>query len=170
MAGRWVDLREAAQELGTSTEAVRKRAARGTLESRKGEDGKVYVRVDTDRPGVHPSDPQAQVGANERVEDLREQVAYLREQLEAERKARAEESRELRRLLAGLIERVPQLEPPGEPQGGQESRREPGGEDDTQEEAPSRPGEGDSAPLWHAGTDTAPEEPPRQPWWRRWFG
>jgi hypothetical protein len=33
MAGRWVDVAEAASELGISTDAVRKRIARGTLES-----------------------------------------------------------------------------------------------------------------------------------------
>jgi hypothetical protein len=33
MSGRWVDLREAATVLGTSTEALRKRAMRGSLRS-----------------------------------------------------------------------------------------------------------------------------------------
>ena len=33
MSGRWVDLREAAEILETSTEAVRKRAPRGSLRS-----------------------------------------------------------------------------------------------------------------------------------------
>jgi DNA-directed RNA polymerase specialized sigma24 family protein len=42
MPRRRVDLREAAEILGTSVDAVRKRIQRGTLESEK-EDGKVYV-------------------------------------------------------------------------------------------------------------------------------
>ena len=33
MAGRWVDVGEAARELDVSTDAVRKRIARGSLES-----------------------------------------------------------------------------------------------------------------------------------------
>ena len=168
MAGRWVDLREAAQELGTSTEAVRKRAARGTLESRKGEDGKLYVRVDTDRPNVYPN---AQVEGAGMVEELREQVAYLREQLEAEKEARREESRELRRLLAGLIERVPELESaerPGEPQETSETGSEGPGRVDTPPDQ-THPAEADSGPLWHGG-NAAPEDPPRRPWWQRWFG
>jgi hypothetical protein len=33
MAGRWVDVGEAARKLGISTDAVRKRIARGSLES-----------------------------------------------------------------------------------------------------------------------------------------
>jgi DNA-directed RNA polymerase specialized sigma24 family protein len=35
MAGRWVDVGEAARKLGISTDAVRKRIARGSLESDK---------------------------------------------------------------------------------------------------------------------------------------
>src|SRR5215211_9410448 len=42
------------------------------------------------------------------VEVLRDQVAHLKEQLDAERRANDEN----RRLLAGLIERVPALEAP----------------------------------------------------------
>jgi hypothetical protein len=43
---RRVDLKEAAEILGSTTEALRKRAKRGTLDSETGEDGKVYVWVD----------------------------------------------------------------------------------------------------------------------------
>lgn len=41
--GRWVTLQEAATELGTSLEAVRMRVRRKTLDSRKGEDGRLLV-------------------------------------------------------------------------------------------------------------------------------
>ena len=44
--GRWVDLKDAAEILDTTTEAIRKRAKRGTLPSTTGEDGRLYVRVD----------------------------------------------------------------------------------------------------------------------------
>ena len=44
--GRWVDLKDAAEILDTTTEAVRKRAKRGTLPSTTGENGRLYVRVD----------------------------------------------------------------------------------------------------------------------------
>ena len=43
-SGRWVDLREAAELLDTSTEAVRKRATRGSLRSER-HDGRVVVWV-----------------------------------------------------------------------------------------------------------------------------
>jgi hypothetical protein len=45
MAGRWVDVGEASRELGISSDAVRKRIARGSLESSK-RDGNVLVRLD----------------------------------------------------------------------------------------------------------------------------
>ena len=45
VGGRWVDLRDAAEILDTTTEAVRKRAKRGTLPSTTGEDGRLYVRM-----------------------------------------------------------------------------------------------------------------------------
>jgi hypothetical protein len=48
VSGRWVDLRKAAELLGTSTEAVRKRASRGSLRSDR-KDGRVVVWVDEDR-------------------------------------------------------------------------------------------------------------------------
>jgi hypothetical protein len=41
-----VDLKDAAKILDTTTEAVRKRAKRGTLLSTTGEYGRLYVRVD----------------------------------------------------------------------------------------------------------------------------
>jgi len=46
VSGRWVDLPTAAELLGTTTEAVRKRAARRTLRSDR-HDGRVVVWVTT---------------------------------------------------------------------------------------------------------------------------
>ena len=107
MSGQWVDLPTAASLLGTTTEAVRKRATRGTLRSER-HDGRVVVWVDDDRT---EGGREAQVeGDGALVEALRDQVTYLKEQLGI----RTEELREHRRLLAGLIERVPELEAPRE--------------------------------------------------------
>src|SRR5215208_550386 len=108
MAGRWVDVGEAAQELGISTDAVRKRISRGSLRSDR-ENGSVRVWLDD---GGAEAGREAQVDSEVLVESLRDQVTYLKEQLDI----RTEELREHRRLLAGLIERVPELEAPtGEP-------------------------------------------------------
>jgi hypothetical protein len=106
---RRLDLREAAEVLGTSVDAVRKRIARGTLESEKA-DGKVYVWLDDGAPRSDTDALISQMG--ERIEDLREQ-------LEVERQAHSES----RRLLAAALERIPpQIEAPSEEAPSQEAR------------------------------------------------
>jgi hypothetical protein len=145
MSGQWVDLPTAASLLGTTTEAVRKRATRGTLRSER-HDGRVVVWVDDDRT---EGGREAQVeGDGALVEALRDQVTYLREQLDI----RTEELREHRRLLAGLIERVPELE----------ASREASGAPETVEEEPES-----AEPRSAAG---GAQEAVRRSWWRRVFG
>jgi len=95
MTRRRLDLRAAAEALGTSVDAVRKRIARGTLESEKA-DGKVYVWLDDGAPRS----------------DTDRLISTLEEQLRLEREAHAE----ARRLLAAALERIPALEPPEAPE------------------------------------------------------
>ncbi len=98
-----VTIAEAARVLGLSTDAVRKRLQRGTIPGEKiGETWRVFLEVDAspvDRPDVSTQRPDrdrtrpepdrtATAGPDPLVETLREEVAYLREQL-------AERSREL---------------------------------------------------------------------------
>jgi hypothetical protein len=151
---------EAAQVLGISTGAVRNRLSRGTLKSVK-EDGTVYVLVDRnmsqntdDMHGEIPGESTALISAkDETIRVLREQLEAEREQLAAERNASAE----LRRIIAGLIQRVPELEPvketPSDPQ-------EPA---ENAEETTKREGAPPPADAPH-------EEDTGRPWWRRWFG
>src|SRR5829696_2623332 len=106
--GQWVDLKTAADIMSTTTEALRKRAKRGTLPSETGEDGRLYVRVDDQVDdqvdgwvdGVHPDRELL-------VERMASEIDHLREQLREERAGSAE----LRRIVAGLVQRVPELEP-----------------------------------------------------------
>jgi hypothetical protein len=130
---------EAAQALGISPEAVRNRLSRGTLDSAK-EDGTVYVLLDADRARhtddvSHdiPGDAEALISAKD------ETIRVLGEQLEAEREASAE----LRRIVAGLVQRVPELEAPAEPR-----------------ESPVAPSE-------ESGGGEDRGEPERRSWWRR---
>jgi hypothetical protein len=155
MAGRWVDVGKASRELGISSDAVRKRISRGSLESTR-RDGNVLVWLDE---GGTKAGREAQVEEDGAlVEALRDQVTYLKEQLDI----RTEELKEHRRLLAGLIERVPELEAPaGEPASPQTREDVSGG--------PSRNGEGVGA----APVDREPQndsDGAREPWYRRWFG
>jgi hypothetical protein len=154
MAGRWLDVGEAAQELGISTDAVRKRIARGSLRSDR-ENGSVRVWLDD---GGTEAGREGQVDGEALVEVLRDQVEYLRAQLDAERRANDEN----RRLLAGLIERVPALEAPTDTSASTQRH-----EDGTQEPAEAAP-----TPAPGQGATPRTDEPrsPEKPWWRRVFG
>ncbi len=173
MVGRRLTVAQAAEVLGVSANAVRMRVRRGSLASEKDAEGRVWILVGPDeQASVTDQHAPDQPTRSELTEELRDRIAYLERQVEDEREARREESRELRRLLAGLIERVPELEAPAEtPPETQDATRTgsegPGRADTPQQD--TRPGEGDSGPLWHSA-DAAPEEPPIRPWWRRWFG
>ena len=111
---RWLTLRQSEEEMGVSPEAVRKRIKRGTLDSDKGEDGRRYVYLDADPDARSPGDgrhTQAE-GEGSLVEEMRDQVLYLREQVRREQDAHAE----ARRIIAALTQRIPQLEAPASPE------------------------------------------------------
>jgi hypothetical protein len=105
-------LRQAAAALGVSESAIRKRVARGTLRSAKGQDGRRYVYLDTVADTV--TDQRADASASHErdalISELRAHNGTLRDQLEAERQAHAE----ARRIIAGLVERIPAIESPQE--------------------------------------------------------
>ncbi len=147
MTGRRVTTREAAEALGISVEAVRKRIERDQLAHER-VDNRVYVYLDEDRTKSGP-DVEGE-GAGALVESLQDQVSYLREQLAEERRANDEN----RRLLLAALERIPQLEAPASPEA-RESSESPG----PTEAPPPAPGEA------QAGAETA-----QRPWWRRVFG
>ncbi len=152
--------------LGISPEAVRARMHRGTLPKEKGDDGTVYVRLDDDRtrPNGDGADDQT-ADQTPIVEILREQVAYLREQLDREREARTEERRrqdtiimQLTQANASLAARVPEL---GAPQYG------PDGRVTTHEED----GGGAADPYdSDAGAKNGAGKGARRTWWLRWLG
>jgi DNA-binding Lrp family transcriptional regulator len=146
MTGRRVTTREAAEALGISVEAVRKRIERDQLEHER-VDNRVYVYLDEDQTESGP-DVEGE-GAGALVESLQDQVSYLREQLAEERRANDEN----RRLLLAALERIPQLEAP------QEAR-----------ESPEGPGPADDATASPGEAQAASVGPERQSWWRRVFG
>lgn len=142
----------AAQLLGISEGAVRKRAQRGKIPHERDADGRLWVWVDPqerhetyrDRPGASPGQSRDQ-SRDELVSEMRGRIDDLREQLEAERRAHAE----ARRIIAGLVERIPAIEAPSEAP-----------------ESPER-----AAPTSTPTEDHGEaQEAVQRPWWRRVFG
>jgi hypothetical protein len=75
-------IQEAARVLEVSEGAVRKRVTRGTLQHEKEDDGRVYVYVDTGgRRGVDDGqDDGVDPNNNALISQLRDEVAYLRDE------------------------------------------------------------------------------------------
>jgi flagellar motility protein MotE (MotC chaperone) len=142
---------EAADALGVTVDAIRSKVKRGTIaHERKG--GRVYVLLgdDESRPGYDQhTDQVADQGARESEDRTAELIATLREQLQAERQAHAE----ARRIIAGLVERIPAIEAPQEASEASETVEE------EPERAEPRPAKVES----QEGTQ-------RRPWWRRVLG
>jgi hypothetical protein len=125
-----VTVADAAILLGISEDAVRSRLRRGTLRRETGKDGTVFVVLGTDRqapnqrstndrstdqqndqPRTNQGTDDTDAGGSDHYRDellevLRDEVSHLRDQLDRERDASAE----LRRIVAGLVQRVPELE------------------------------------------------------------
>ena len=106
---RRVTVAQAAELLGLSEDAVRSRLKRGTLSKEKDADGTVFVVVNGDRPATDQvADQSALALMQAHLDSLGEQLTYVRDQLDQEREA----NRENRRIIAGLVQRVPELEAP----------------------------------------------------------
>ena len=99
MARKRLDVKQAAQVLGVSTDAVHKRVRRGSLESDKDENGHVYVYLDDglDSPldAGYTADRR-----DEHVAGLEDQIAFLRAELERKDA-----------ILLTMAQRIPELEP-----------------------------------------------------------
>ncbi len=164
-------VQEAAEALGVTVEAIRGRMHRGKYLKEKDEEGRVFVLLSPDqlpngRAEVYErsterlgsssgerSDAHSRADgptvyrrrdfdAEELVEELRGEVAYLKEIVAT----RDEEVRRRDHIIMALTERVPELE----------------ASQDVQEDA-RRPAEG-------AGGVEHQPEPERRSWWRRVFG
>ncbi len=149
---RRMTVQEAAEVLGTSVDAVRMRVRRGSLESEKEPDGRVYVWLDGDSSETKPrldGEPSALISAKD------ETIRVLSEQLESEREARRRADTIIAQLTqanAALAARVPELAAPREPPEASE---------------PVQQGLEGAEPR--SGTP-GPQEAVQRPWWRRVFG
>jgi chromosome segregation ATPase len=108
-----VSVYQAAEVMGVTVDAIRKRISRRTIPHERDEDGRVWILLDTDQDAasnVQDTDrPLSDSGAL--ISEMRDRIASLERQLEQERQANSEH----RRLLAAALERIPpQLEAPSE--------------------------------------------------------
>jgi len=112
MSSNRVSVYQAAEVMGVTVDAIRKRVSRGTIAHEKDEDGRVWVILDTDQDTaskVRDADqPQSDAVALISAKD--ETIAALREQLEQAN----ERDRENRRIIAALTSRIPAIEAPAE--------------------------------------------------------
>jgi len=129
---------EAAEVMGLTVDAIRKRVSRGTIPHERDEDGRVWILLDTDQDAtskVQDADqPQSDSSALISAKD--ETIATLREQLESERQAHAE----ARRLLLEALTKIPAaIEAPSERAEARESPESPSSPSDTPTEASTEP-------------------------------
>jgi hypothetical protein len=156
-----VSVQAAAERLGTTVDAIRKRVQRDTIAHEKDPEGRVWILLETDRTRQDSTGQRHGSDAGELVEALREQVAYLRGVIATRDRELALRGEEIRRrdsalereqeLTAMFAERLRQLDPP---------RDEP--------HAPETASEGEGSTQ----TPTSDTEEPRRSrsWWRRFFG
>jgi len=133
MTRQRVTTKEAAEALGISVEAVRKRIERGQLGHER-VDGRVYVYLDGDQT---ESGPNVEVESTALISEKNARIELLERQLTEAN----ERDRENRRIIAALTQRIPQLEAPAEPRESPETAME-------QEEADARPQSGERVPWW----------------------
>ena len=107
---------EAAARLGVTRDAIHKRIRRNSIRHEQGEDGRFYVYVDTSTIGADTSTDMSAAARAELLEELRERLHFVERQLEEERQARTEERRRHDTLMAQLMQRIPELEPPAPPE------------------------------------------------------
>jgi hypothetical protein len=111
-SGTRVTVYEAADALGVTVDAIRKRIQRGTIPHERHEDGRVYVLLDEatklqDQNSYETSTEQGQVqdngpvryGTHEFVESLQDQIGFLRRELERKDA-----------ILLRMAERIPEIE------------------------------------------------------------
>jgi hypothetical protein len=102
LATRRLTLREAAEILGVSKEAVRKRVIRGTIRSETGEDGRRYVYVDDRGDEARTHEPDTLIS------QMQERLPFLERELEI----RTEEIRRRDTIIMNMTEAMKAISPP----------------------------------------------------------
>ena len=140
-------IQEAARRLGISEGAVRKRVTRDTLRHEKDDDGRVYVYLDSGgRQGVdNGQDEGVDPNSGALISQLRDEVAYLRDENRRKDEIIMQQAMTMRQLSAG-------------------PSQEPSDTAETVEEASDR---AEPRPATGGAQEGVRRE--ARPWWRRVF-
>ena len=156
-----VTIEEAARLLGIERSSVKKRIQRGKLRSEKDARGTTWVHLDESETVRDGSTDRSETVRDEMVEDLREQVAYLRSQLDV----RADEIQrrdiiisQLTQATSNLTDRLREIEAPAEQSTPSQASEEPA-------EAATNGPPGPAPQAGDAGAQTGSQ----RPWWKRMF-
>jgi hypothetical protein len=87
-SGNRASVYEAAKVLGITVDAIRKRVQRGTIRHERDDDGRVWVLLDSSSTILDNVQDNYRATSGELVDELRQQVRYLREILSKEQEAR----------------------------------------------------------------------------------
>ncbi len=109
MALERLTVAQAATRLGVTQDAIRKRISRNTIDYDQDPDGRIHVYVDSSEIG---QDKSSDASTEKLVEVQHQEIEFLRRQLET----RTEEIRRRDSIIAGLTQRIPELEAPLESQ------------------------------------------------------
>lgn len=152
---------QAAAQLGISEGAVRSRIKRGTMPTER-LGGSVYVVLAGDEPppniGEPTDEPSSESLQARLIESYEARIDSLERQLKAERDAHGES----RRIIAGLVQRIPELEsPPQSPEEAESVAESAASNSDREDEDADTPTESQGESL---------QDSRQRPWWRRIFG
>src|SRR5215216_3608159 len=105
-----ITVAQAADRLGVTQDAVRKRVARGTIRHDKDAEGRIFVYLDTfERESKTDQDE----GQDKYTRSLEDQIEFLRQELERKDT-----------IIMSLTQRIPELEASAEPREGPETASE----------------------------------------------
>ena len=143
-----MDVKQAAEALGISSEGIRQRIRRGSLRSEKDTDGRVYVFIDEEAANGTPYEPST----DDVVSRLENEVEFLRKEL-------ATRDAEIQRRDAVLLSLSEGLKALNPPPASPEPRELP-------ETGSAQPERGNTP----AGAERPFTEEERPSWWKRFFG
>ncbi len=107
-------IKQAAEALGITPVAVRKRLVRGKLPGHKDATGQWIVHltdelIAAERAQAQATDQGLDRGSPQVIARLEDEVRYLRDELRRERESRGEELRRTDVIIAAFAERLPEL-------------------------------------------------------------